>query len=320
MIKLLEAIFRRLPLLLVMLLVPAIIGVGIAFLFLVSYQAAATLWAIRRYEIIGATGPESNLEATPAQTQATALTELLQSRNFDISVATSTDLKTTLNLTPQQLASPKKLEDAYVADISKNVQVAARGTNLYDVTYTNSNARVAVQVVSSVIAQFQSQGQAISIVEGQHLLQADHDQLKQAEIAAKAAAQKQSAYLDSHPDATTINDPQYALLDAQRLQALATLQNLQSTVATLNQEIADQSTGGNSLFKTLDSPVIPDPSSRSKVVSTTGGIGAAVGLVACVLYLLIIVRRDRALYSALDVQKATSAIGSFAITPMARDF
>src|SRR5262249_21273468 len=122
MIKFLETFFRHWILLLLMLLVPAIIGVGVAFVLPSSYQASATLWALKRYEIISATGSESDLQATPADTQATALTELLQSRTFDIAVAKSTDLKSTLKVNQQDAQA---LDDAYVANISKNVQAVA---------------------------------------------------------------------------------------------------------------------------------------------------------------------------------------------------
>ena len=302
MTKLLEAIFRSIPRLLIMLLVPTIIGLGVAYIFPRTYQASATLWALKRYEIISTTGTESNLQVTPAQTQATALAELLQSRTFDIAVAKSTNLRSLLKLS---LDSPS-LDDAYGAEISKNVKVTARGTNLYEVTYTSSDGRIATQVVASVVKEFQLQGEGFSVLEGQRLLQADQNQLSQAQADANAAAQKESAYLGAHPNATVGNDPQYALLDSQRAQAQSTLQSIQSTIATLSQELAIQNTGGDTFFRTLDPPIVPQATSRTKLLLTTGGVGAALGLVTCVIYILILVRRDRTFYDAIDVEKATS--------------
>lgn len=310
--KLLEVIFRRFILLFVMLLIPAILGVGIAYVLPRSYQSTASLWALKRYEIIGATGAESNLQASPADTQAEALTELLQSSSFDIAVAQSTNLKATLGLSQHILSNPQLLNDALVQEISKKVSALSKGYNLYEVSYTNKDPQVAEQVVSAVITQFHSQGQGFSIVEGQRLLQGDQGQLTQAENAANTAAQNESAYLASHPELTKnnanpLNDPQYALLDAKRVQAEVTLQNIQSTIATLNQEIASQNTGGDTFFNVLDPPVTPNvATSRTKVLLTAGGIGATVGLLFCVLYVLFLVRRDRSLYTASDVQKVTS--------------
>ncbi len=307
MIKSLEAIFRRFILLLLMLIVPALIGVGIVFFLPRSYQSSATLWALERYEIIGATGAESNLDATPADTQATALQELLQSRTFDVAVAKSTDLASTLNLSQQVLSSPQLLDNALTANISKYVQVTSTGTNLYVISYTNNNAQVADQVVTAVIKEFQAQGQTFTVVEGQRLLQDYQGQLTKAQSAANTATKNESAYLANHPNATTTTDPQYLQLDAARQQAQATVQNIQSTIATLNQEIATQSTGNGAFFETLDPPQqAAFAQSRSKLFITAGGVGAAIGLLVCVIYMLMIIRRDRSLYTTLDVQRATS--------------
>jgi len=304
--KLLENIFQHYILLMFMLFVPIIIGLGIGYILPPSYQASANLWALERFQIIGSTGPESNLQTTPAGTQADALTEMLQSRTFDVAVGAGTNLKSTLKLSAQDLSNPQKLNDAYVADISKNVQVVAKGTNLYAVIYTNSNPRIAFQVLNAVINQFQVQGQQFSIVQGQNLLQEDESQLTQMQDAALAAATNESAYLTHHPGSTITNDPEYALLNGQRLQAQTTLQNMETTIANLKQDIARQNAGGGAFFKTLDPPVVPDSAlSRSKVLITSGSIGFALGLITCILYILIIVRRDRALYSAFDLQKVT---------------
>src|SRR5947209_2703031 len=105
-------------------------GVGFAYFYYPhKYQSTASLWAFRRYVIIGATGPESDLSSTPAQTQATALSELLQSRSFALLVAKGTDLAPTLSLSSSVLADPQLLDDALVNDISHNVVVTAQGYN-----------------------------------------------------------------------------------------------------------------------------------------------------------------------------------------------
>lgn len=310
MIKLLEAIFRRSILLLFMLFVPIIIGLGVGYILPPTYQVSATLWALQRYQVIDTGGSVgSALPVTPADTQTAALTELLKSSAFDVAVGQATDLKSTFPA--QVLASTQSLNDAYVADISKNVKVTSGGDNLYQITYISTDPRIAAQVVQAVITQFQIQGQQFSVipgqtysvVEAQHLLQTDQSQLTKAQSDAANAARDETAYLAAHPGATLV-DPQYAALDAQRVQAQTTVTNLQTSISTLNQQIAAaQST---SLFKTLDPPLPPTTGSRSKTLPITGGIGAGVGLLVCILYILILVRRDRAFYSVLDVQKATA--------------
>jgi hypothetical protein len=306
--RVLEAIFRHPMQLLLMLIFPIVVGLAIAYVLPHSYQSSASLWALRRYEIISATGPESDLQSTPADTQVAALSELLLSRDFTLAVAKSTDLQATLQLTA---TDPQLVDDALSQNITKYVIVTSRGNNLYEITYTNQSPHVAYQVVAAVIKEFQLQGQGFSVVEGENLLQGYQTQLTQAKKAADSDAQTESQYLTSHPDltksgASPLNDPEYALLDAKRLQSQSTLQNLETTIATISQEIATQNTGTDSFFQTLDQPLQPDVAvSRSKNLLVAGGVGAAIGLFACVLYILMLVRRDRALYTALDLQKIT---------------
>ena len=306
MIKLLEAVFRRSILLLFILLVPIIIGVGIGYALPPSYQASATLWALQPYNVPASTGAGSTAPVTPADTQAAALTELLQSAAFDVAVGSSTDLKSTFTLPDP--TNTQAVNAAYVADISKNVLVTSKGNDVYQISYANNDAHVAAQVVAAVIKQFQTQGQQFitiagqtySVIQAQLLLQGDQAQLAQAENDATNAAKTESAYLAAHPGATT-NDPQYAVLDAKRVQAQSTLTNLQSAIATLSQQIG--AAQGAGFFKTLDPPVVPTIGSRAKILPTTIGIGAAVGIVLLVVYILILVRRDRALYGVRELQK-----------------
>jgi hypothetical protein len=308
MFRTLEAIFRHPIQLFLMLIFPIVVSFGIAvFLIPRSYQSSATLWALRRYEIIGATGPETDLLSTPAQTQVTALTELLQSRAFDLAVAKSTNLQSTLKLSNAELSDPQLLDAALISEVSQHVIVTVRGYNSYEVSYTNPNAHVAYQTIASVIQEFKLQGEGFSVVEGQRLLQGYQTQLVQAKSNADADAKAESQYLAGHPGATPTTDPQYGLLDAKRLQSQSTLQSLQSTIATLNQEIATQSAGDDTFFKTLDPPIQPDAAvSRSKTLLTAGGMGAGIGLAACIFYIVVLVRRDRAIYSTLALQKVTA--------------
>src|SRR5207248_8120562 len=134
----------------------------------------------RRYEIIGATGTESNLLATPSETQVSALSELLQSRVFALTVAKSTDLQSTLELSKNVQSDPQLLDDALLLEVSQHVQVTSQGYNSYEITYSNRDPRVAQQIVAAVIKEFQLQGQGFSVVEGQHLLEGYQTQLSQA--------------------------------------------------------------------------------------------------------------------------------------------
>src|SRR5262249_6371671 len=145
-IKVLEAIFGHFIRLLLILLVPIMGGLGIYFLLPPSYQASATLWAIQPYQILDASGTS---QVSAADTQVGALTELLQSRAFDVAVGKSTNLKSTFKLNAPGVANTRNVEDAYVLEISKNVQVAAKGDYSYAISYTSSDPRIASQVVGA---------------------------------------------------------------------------------------------------------------------------------------------------------------------------
>ncbi|MBE3560374.1 MAG: hypothetical protein IMW89_14285 [Ktedonobacteraceae bacterium] len=328
MVRTLEAIFRHPVRLLILFLVPIVISLVIAYLLPRSYQSSASLWALRRYEIIGATGPESNLQATPAETQVSALSELLRSRTFALTVAKATDLASTLPLSDSVRSNPQLLDDALLLEVSQHVQVITRGYNLYEITYSNRDPRVAQQVVAMVVQQFKLQGRGFSVVEGQRLLQGYESQLTRAKKDANDAAQAEATYLAAHPELTKpgvnpLNDPQYALLDARRLQAQAILQNIQATIATLSQQVSTQSTGEDVFFSVVDAPVLPQlAESRSKLFLIAGGAGAMVALVACMLYVLILVRRDRSFYTLADLQKIATypvLIQFPRLSPSARD-
>lgn len=308
MISVLESIFRWPGRLLLFLLLPPLLSVAIVY-FLVprTYQSVTSLWATQRYFIIGSTGPESDLTASPAQTQATALTELLKSRAFALTIAGETNLASTLSSSAR--SDPQQLRDALYAEISQKVLVAPQGYNLYTITYTNRDPKVAQKIVQAVIQNFALQSQHFTKAEAQNLLLAYQTQLAQAQEAEQKAAAAEEQYIQDHPDLTPvdlINDPNYTLLHSETQQALAHTQNIQNTIDTINQEIAEQGTGAQYLFQVLDEPkMLSQAVSRMKEFLTGGGVGLGVALLACMLYILILVRIDRSIHAPLDLKKVT---------------
>lgn len=306
MSRTLEAIFRRpLRLLLLIVLLP-LVSLAIAYVLPRPSQATASLWALRRYEVIGATGPESDLLATPAETQTTALTELLQTRAFALGIANATDLASTLD--PSVQADIGVRNDTLFDIIAHQVQVSSGGYNLFTVTYTNTDSQVAKQVVTAVIQAYASQSVAFSTVEAQRLLDNYQKQLTTAQRDVDAAVKIEAQYLHTHPKLSQnnlSNDPEYAQLHAQTEQTQAKVTTIQNQIATLNGEISTQGLSADSFFRVLDIPAVR-PVSRVKLLLTAGGIGLGAGLLACALYIALLVRRDRALYTARDLQKVAT--------------
>lgn len=300
MTQVLEVIFRHPIRLLMFLVLLPVVSVAVVFIFPRSYQSTATLWALRRYEIISAIGVETDTQSSPADTQVAVLTELLQTRSFALTVANGANLATADALT--QL-TPQRRDDALFTDISTNVQVKSQGYNTVVISYTNKSGQVAQQVVSMVIKEYAAQSQTLSVEEGQHLLVNYQAQLLQAKQSASNASEAESQYLLTHPDINKLSDPQYVLLHGQTLQAQANLQDVQNSIDVVTREIAAQGTSAGNLFNIVDPPLIPSPVSRTKNLLIAGGIGLAGALLGCLLYIIITIRSRRPIYSASDLQK-----------------
>lgn len=305
----LEAIFRRPIQLLVLLILLPVVGVIIAYSLPRSYQATATIWALHRYIIIGATGPETNLLATPADTQATAIAELLQSHEFALAVARDSNLLPSLGLDSSTLADPHLRNDALYTEISRHVLATSQGYNLLSISYSNHDPVVAQHVVEAVIKEYGMQSQSFSIDEAQRLLASYQTQLSKAKQVLDNATAVVAQYLAAHPGLVSnnialSNDPGYAQVENQAQQAQSAYNNIQTTINTINQEVAAQGTGSQELFTVLDTPQSNTVAeSRTKQYLLGGGVGLGLALLACVLYIVIMVRRDRAVYTAFELQQ-----------------
>lgn len=306
--RMLEAVFRHPWQLLVLLLLPSALGVAMALTQPRMYQSTASLWALQRYVVIGATGPESDLTSTPASTQSAAVTELLQSRVFALAVARATGLPGQMPASVR--ADSARLDTALYTEISKHVVVAGTGYNLYTISYSNKDPQIARQVVQAVVKEYGMQSASFSVIEGQQLLQSDQQQLADARKAADTAVTAETAYLAKHPDAAASGgqgDPQYTYLHLQTQQAQATVQSLQGQIATLNRQMGQVSGGATSLFSVLDAAQVPaTPVSRIKTLLVDAGGGLAVALLVCVFYVTLLVRCDRSAYVAADIETLCS--------------
>lgn len=306
--RILEIIFRRLKRLLVLIVLLPVVGVIIAFSLPRSYQSTATLWALRTYQVIGTTGPaidpQSNTPLTPAQSQVNTLTELLGTLGFSVTVAKESSLALTLHLSSSTLADPQLLDDTYLQEISRHVRVTALGYDTFSISYTNEDPKEAQRLVELVIQNYALQTQQLIALQGKNLLQSYQGQLNQAKQNLDTALAAEAGYVSQHPNVakeTVSTDPQYVLLQTQVQQASDTYSAISKNISTVNQQIEGDDSGN--LFQVLDAPIVGLPVSRltSFLIAGSGGLGLAT--LASVLYILILVRRDQAVYSAFDLQQ-----------------
>jgi len=312
----LEAIFRRPVQLLLFIILLPLVSAAIAYALPRSYESTARLWALHPYQAIGTTqqaiDPQTNTPITPAQSQVNTLSELLQTRGFTRLVVKGTTLASTLGLDSAVLANPQRLDDALFQEISQHVKVVVIGYDLFSISYANHDPKVAQQVIEAVIQNYDVQSQQFNLATGQKLLESYQAQLVSARQAAAAATAAETLYLRSHPaltanGASPLSDLRYAQLDAQRLETQTKLQDIQTSIDTINQEIDTQGLGADSLFRVLDPPFVANqPVSRLGLLLTAGGTGLGLGLLACILYIVILVRRDHSVRTALDLRKVTA--------------
>jgi uncharacterized protein involved in exopolysaccharide biosynthesis len=307
--RIFEIIFRRLIRLLVLIILLPAVGVLIAFFLPRSYQSTATLWALRTYQVIGATGnavdPQSNTPLTPAQSQVNTLTELLGTLDFSVTVAKESSLTTTLHLSSSTLANPQLLDNAYFQEISRHVRVTALGYDTFSISYTNENPEEAQRVVEAVIHNYALQTEQLIVLQGKNLLQSYQSQLEQAKQNLDSALAAEASYVSQHPGvagAGVSTDPKYVLLQTQVQQASDTYSAILKNISTVNQQIEGDDSGN--LFQILDAPTVGLPVSRLTSFLIAGGGGSGLAILAAIVYILILVRRDQAVYSALDLQQA----------------
>lgn len=294
--------------LLILLVLPIAIGGLIAYRQPRQYQASATLWALHRYDTLTATSVDSSSLDTPAETQATVLASLLQTRTFTLAVAREANLASTL---PAQVqADPQSSDTALVNDISHNSAVQATTNDFFVITYTNRDPQMAQQVVAAIIDAYGQQVQHTSAPDEQSLLKTYQTQFEHAQQQVQNAVAAESQFLQAHPLLTgnaLQQNLQYQYLHGQTLQAQQNLQNIQTGMSTLQQEITTHAIVASSLYQVVDVPTVPtQPLSRLKTLLLGAGSGLAIALIACTLFVVLAQRRDRKVYNSSDLQKVTS--------------
>lgn len=304
--RVLEIVFSRWLQLAALFFVPLVIAIGVVYAQPRQYQASATIWALGRYTVVGVTGPESDLTSTPAETQTIAITEILQTKTFALTIAHEANLASTFDKATQ--SNPATLDSAMYTDISTHVQATAVGYNLISITYENKSQTVAQSVIKAVVQEYGISASQFAVSESKQLLLIYQTQLQQAQAASKQATSAAQTYLREHPGTTAQQDSQYSDLQTSATNAQATVTNIQSTINDIKNEVATIGPGSNTLFTIVDAPALGfQPVSRMKSLLTGGGIGLAVGLLFCIAFVVIVMRRDRAIYSVSDLQKITEA-------------
>lgn len=287
---------------------PLLIGVAIAYILPRQYQATATLWALHNYTTLTATNIDANALDTPAQSQATALNEMLQTRSFALAVAQESKLATSLS---GRSENPQTLNDTLIMIIAQSTQVTAQGYDLFTVQYIDKSPVMAQHVVQAIIDQYSQEVRNTATAEGQNVLQPYQAQLVQAQKDAQNALDAQTQFLTAHQQLNQNQlqtDPTYQQLHLQVQQTQQKVQALQNIITVLEQQIADHTTIAEGLYRVLDAPAVPNrPASRTKTFLIGGGAGLVLGLIAGALLIVVLMRSDRKIYTRGDLHQVTTS-------------
>ena len=263
------------------------------------------MWALHRYDALTATSVDTSSTDTPAETQATVLSSLLQTQSFPLAVAREANLASTLPADIQ--ADPIQSDDTVVNIISHNTVVQATTNDFFVITFTYTDQQSTQKVVAAMINLYGQQIQHTSATNEQNLLATYQTQLTKALQQQQNAVAAEAHYQQAHPLLTgnaLQQDLQYQYLQEQALQAQQNLQNIQTGMSTLQQDITTHAVIASTLYQVVDAPAVPTrPLSRVKTLLLGAGAGLAIALLACTLFIVLAMSRDRKVYTSSDLQK-----------------
>jgi hypothetical protein len=270
------------------------------------YESNATIYVQTNTFLKDFQAQDDNSFATKAQNVSDAMSQLLESESFLVSVARDTSLKNMFDLD-----SPAG-QDAVAARIYGNISVSANSTrNIVFVTAADRASapvgpQVAKELAGAVITEF------VAFYANKELdtLKAAQDfygkQL--ADINAKVTddTKKVSDYQKQHPEVLTLtgaSDPTYVGLTTQRDADQATQRTVQSNADSVAQAMEAAKTGTSYDVKPLDSPTLP----KSATVKISKVLVYPIGALVTLLALLAIIagiqtKLDRKVYNRQDVE------------------
>lgn len=290
------------------------------------YQAVGTVWTDKPAYLDTAT--TWNQYISPAQNQAGNVSEFLQSNTFALDVLKQTDLRS-------GLSSPLTAQ-ATLATFRKQVSVAAVGTHLLAISYSDTDPKVAQQVVQVVITTFNAEVLSTSNSQGSVTLAFYQQKLSDAKLKVANATAALGTYLNAHPELQQVTTNQNvsqliasANFEAQHPELVKLIQN-QSTASKDEQDLqtkvdqiqftqSSQTVGTEQSFRIMDAPALPDkPISNRKKLALQIGIAllAAVGFVVGGVVLLTIL--DSTIRSANEAAQRLH-LPVFAAVPLMRE-
>jgi capsular polysaccharide biosynthesis protein len=259
-----------------------------------SYQSSATIYVGNSYVTLPSSSGSPFL--SPAQNLGSSINDYLKSRSFVLGMAEQTDMPKTYAKGTGGVA------DLMVARIIAGLSLTAVGSRTLSVTYTDTNPRVAAQVINALINQYKIRVVQDAQTQADQTVQFYQQQLQQDQAALATANEQLQSYTQSHPN-VDINDPALAQLNSNYQLAL---QQVQSDISTI-QKVQDKSqlVIGLTSFEVTDPPLVPtSPTIKSKttITAVVGGVALGLGISLGLIGLMAVA--DRRVYAREDLAEA----------------
>jgi uncharacterized protein involved in exopolysaccharide biosynthesis len=244
---------------------------------------------------------------SPAQNEASSMAELLLSETFVDNIAARTDLAATYNL------DTRGGKDQAFARIAPEVAITAStaGPNVLLLSVTDKNPRIAQQVAAALLDGYTAYFEDHRLQLDQQAVTLYTQQLATAQGQLNQATQRVQEYLYAHPgvSAGANTDPQLAQLQQELSQDQAQVNQLNSQLSVVKQDMQATASPGSGLFRVLDAPQVPlQPTIEKKklLVYTGGGLAAALALIGLIVAGLT--QLDRKVYLAADLQAIADSL------------
>ncbi len=310
--KPIEWTFRRLPLLIVLIIVPPILVATVLERAPASYQSSASVIVADPSLVTGPGPTASNRFATAAEAQSQALQALLTTRTFVDQIAIAARLVpsettngTTVIAPTVSQAALKTVRDEVRSDLS----VSVNGANVLGIAAQSTSPVVAQRLVSAAVAAYQANVAAQAERQRTISQQFYTDRLAIVQQQADAAVAELDAYRTAHPvpaDArpgTIPADPNLQALQSHADVMTAQVQGVLQAMGQLDVDSASAQQQLAAAFAVADEPLVPTEPLRPSLMHRLGyPLAAAVGgMLLAAAYIYLKYQSDHTIRSSEDL-------------------
>ena len=282
-----DTVFRHWVIVLIPVIVLPIVALGVGSMSKKNPTVVTNVWVSQ--DSLTQLGYVA-LNTSPAGNAQAELTELLQTQAFDLKVARLTPLY-------WSEANAQPFRNIWIVkDLSKNVHVAAGGSNLLSISYSPKNILVGTQLLQSMLKVAPGEIQRLYVQQSATHVAFLSRQLQHAQVRLTRATLALGAYMKARHIGTsqialqTLVNPSFAGL----YQAQQTAQGAVRTAKTqLN--AAQPTSGLGSVLAVLDAPTGVPAASSKKTLVLDLAIGLILGIMLSAAFVVVATIRDKTL-------------------------